>query len=85
MKSAGQTLRDLGRETVQRDVEGLRKKLQSRKVVTEVDPEVEKARGDVVKCLTTNDRRPLDCWEEVAKFKEEVGRVERGWVEKVVR
>jgi altered-inheritance-of-mitochondria protein 13 len=50
-----------------------------------LDKDVEKARDEVVKCLRENDRRPLDCWREVEKFKEEVRRVEDKWVEKVVR
>lgn len=84
-KSAGDTLRDLGREAVQNDVEALRKKLQSRKKLAEIDGEVERAKGEVVRCLRENDRRPLDCWREVASFKEEVRKLEGRWVEKVVR
>jgi MICOS complex subunit MIC19 len=62
--------------------------LENRKKVVEVgvlDKDVEKARDDVVKCLRGNDRRPLDCWREVERFREEVRRVEEKWVEKVVR
>jgi MICOS complex subunit MIC19 len=50
-----------------------------------LNPEVEKARDDVVRCLRGNDRRPLDCWREVEAFREEVRRLEGKWVEKVVR
>lgn len=53
--------------------------------IEDLDTGVAKARDDVVKCLRGNDRRPLDCWEEVEAFKNEVRRVEVGWVEKVVR
>jgi altered-inheritance-of-mitochondria protein 13 len=84
-KSAGDTLRDLGREAVQNDVQELRKKLEGRKKLAEVDEGVEKAKSEVVRCLRENDRRPLDCWKEVETFKEEVRRLERSWVEKVVR
>ncbi|EHL02519.1 hypothetical protein GLAREA_01912 [Glarea lozoyensis ATCC 20868] len=84
-KSAGDTLRDLGREAVQNDVSELRKKLESRKKLSEVDEGVEKAKGEVVRCLRDNDRRPLDCWREVETFKAEVRRLEESWVEKVVR
>jgi altered-inheritance-of-mitochondria protein 13 len=84
-KSAGDTLRDLGRESVQRDVQDLKKKLDSRKKLSDVDEGVEKAKADVVKCLRENDRRPLDCWKEVEVFKQEVRRLEGVWVEKVVR
>jgi altered-inheritance-of-mitochondria protein 13 len=52
--------------------------------VREIPDGVESARSDVVRCLRDNDRRPLDCWKEVEAFKEEVRRLEKGWVEKVV-
>lgn len=84
-KSAGDTLRDLGREAVQNDVEELRKKLQGRKKLAGLDGEVESAKSAVVKCLRDNDRRPLDCWREVETFKEEVRKLEGRWVEKIVR
>lgn len=45
---------------------------------------VESARSEVVRCLRENDRRPLDCWEEVEAFKREVKNWEKGWVEKVI-
>jgi altered-inheritance-of-mitochondria protein 13 len=50
-----------------------------------LDKDVEKARDEVVRCLRGNDRRPLDCWREAERFREEVRRVEEAWVEKVVR
>lgn len=84
-KSAGDTLRDLGRESVQNDVEELRKKLEQRKKLKDVDEGVEKAKSAVVRCLRENDRRPLDCWREVQSFREEVRRLEGVWVEKIVR
>ena len=84
-KSAGDTLRDLGRESVQNDVKELKKKLDQRKKLADVGESVEKAKSEVVKCLRDNDRRPLDCWQEVQTFKEEVRRLEGTWVEKVVR
>ncbi|KAH6667529.1 putative altered inheritance of mitochondria protein 13, mitochondrial [Halenospora varia] len=84
-KSAGDTLRDLGRESVQNDVKELRKKLEQRKKLADVDEGIEKAKSEVVKCLRDNDRRPLDCWKEVETFKQEVRRLEGTWVEKVVR
>lgn len=70
---------------MQSEVEELRKKLESRKRVTEVDEGVEKAKGELVACLRINDRRPLDCWKEVSRFREEVRRLEGVWVEKIVR
>ncbi len=84
-KSAGDTLRDLGREAVQNDVKELRKKLEQRKKLTAEDEGVDKAKNAVVKCLRENDRRPLDCWKEVENFKNEVRRLEGVWVEKIVR
>ncbi|TVY26991.1 MICOS complex subunit [Lachnellula hyalina] len=84
-KSAGDTLRDLGRESVQNDVKELKKKLEQRKKLAGLDEGVEKAKSEVVRCLRDNDRRPLDCWKEVQTFKDEVRRLEGAWVEKVVR
>jgi altered-inheritance-of-mitochondria protein 13 len=78
-------LRELGREAVQNDVQELKKKLEQRKKLADLDENVEKAKGEVVRCLRENDRRPLDCWKEVQAFREEVRRLEDAWVEKVVR
>jgi altered-inheritance-of-mitochondria protein 13 len=78
----------LSRESIQNELASLKKKLENRKKVKEVgelDKSVEKAREDVISCLRGNDRRPLDCWREVEAFKREVGRVEKDWIEKVVR
>ncbi|KAI3398569.1 hypothetical protein diail_8914 [Diaporthe ilicicola] len=72
------------RHEVSKEVAALRAKLEQRKGVREVPEGVEAARGDVVRCLRENDRRPLDCWREVERFKEEVRRLEKGWVEKVI-
>lgn len=74
----------MSRHTVAREVEGLRKKLEERRQVRALPEGVETARGAVVRCLRENDRRPLDCWQEVERFKEEVRKLEKGWVEKVV-
>jgi altered-inheritance-of-mitochondria protein 13 len=89
-KSAGDSLRQLSRESVTRDVEGLREKLEKRKKLKAIedidnDGALQAARDEVVKCLRGNDRRALDCWKEVQAFKKEVGRVEGEWVEKIVR
>lgn len=73
------------RQSVSKEVEALRAKLESRKKVRDVPESVETARSEVVRCLRENDRRPLDCWQEVERFKEEVRRLEKGWVDKVVR
>ncbi|KAK4682829.1 hypothetical protein QC764_119620 [Podospora pseudoanserina] len=71
--------------TVSKEVQALQKKLEERKRIRSQLPEsLENARSGVVRCLRENDRRPLDCWREVEAFKDEVRRVEKGWVEKVV-
>lgn len=66
------------------EVEALRKKLEERKQVRGLPEGVEAARGSVVRCLRENDRRPLNCWEEVEAFKEEVRRLEKGWVDRTL-
>lgn len=71
------------RYTVSKQVGDLRKKLEERKQVRALPDEVESARSEVVKCLTQNDRRPLDCWQEVENFKAEVKKLESKWVDKV--
>lgn len=73
-----------GRSAVAKEIDALRARLEERKQVHALPESVETARGNVVRCLRENDRRPLDCWQEVEKFKEEVRRLEKGWVEKVV-
>lgn len=74
----------ISRHAVSGEVASLRRRLDDRAGVREVPEALERARGDVVRCLTENDRRPLDCWREVEKFKDEVRRMEKGWVEKVI-
>lgn len=85
-KVEGDSRRDLGRESVQREIDSLKQKLGSRKVREEVtqDEGVEKARDEVVKCLRINDRKPLDCWSEVEAFRREVGRLEKGYLGRVL-
>lgn len=65
-------------------IDDLRTKLGERRKVQSLPDGVEAARNEVVRCLRENDRRPLDCWREVEAFKEEVRRLEKGWVDKVV-
>jgi MICOS complex subunit MIC19 len=73
------------RQAVSKEVETLRARLDKRKQLRELPDSVETARSNVVKCLIANDRRPLDCWKEVEDFKEEVRRLEKSWVDRVVR
>ncbi|KAH7116784.1 hypothetical protein B0J11DRAFT_537557 [Dendryphion nanum] len=80
-----QKQKDLGRESVTKEIEALRKKLENRKKLEQLDAQLSKAKEDVVTCLRTNDRRPLDCWKEVDTFKKEVGRLEKEFVERTIR
>ncbi|KAM7205608.1 putative altered inheritance of mitochondria protein 13, mitochondrial [Rhypophila sp. PSN 637] len=72
------------RQTVSKEIETLRAKLEERRKVRTIPDTVEAARSEVVRCLRENDRRPLDCWKEVEQFKEEVRKLEKGWVDKVI-
>ncbi|KAL2180790.1 uncharacterized protein P884DRAFT_326829 [Thermothelomyces heterothallicus CBS 202.75] len=72
------------RHEVAKAIQDLRAKLEERKKVRQLPETVESAKNDVVRCLRENDRRPLDCWREVEAFKEEVRKLEKGWVDKVV-
>ena len=76
---------DLGRQSVQKEIDELKRKLRQRRIKEEVvgDKGVESAKDSVVKCLRENDRRPLDCWKEVEAFKREVGRLEKGFLGRV--
>ena len=80
-----QKQKEMGRDSVTKEIEALRKKLENRKKLEELDSQLSKAKEDVVTCLRTNDRRPLDCWKEVETFKREVGRLEREFVERTIR
>ena len=73
----------LSRFTVSKEVEELRTKLEERKKLRPLPDSVEGARNEVIRCLRENDRRPLDCWQEVENFKVEVKKLEKSWVDKV--
>ncbi|KAK3500894.1 hypothetical protein B0T13DRAFT_510951 [Neurospora crassa] len=75
---------DISRQKVQKEIEALRAKLDEHRKVRPLPQSTETARSEVVRCLREHDRRPLDCWKEVEAFKEEVRRLEKGWVDKVV-
>lgn len=77
--------KDLSSQSVEKEIDSLKEKLKRRRVKDDVvkDKGVEKAKGELVECLRLKDRRPLDCWKEVDAFKEEVGRLERGFLRKV--
>lgn len=59
--------------------------MEKRKKLEKMDKGVEKAKSELVGCLRTKDRRPLDCWEEVQRFKGEVARLEQRFVERAMR
>ena len=84
-KKESKQTQDLGRQSVQKEIDGLKQKLQKRKIKEEVagDKAVAAAKESVVRCLRNNDRRPLDCWREVEDFKREVGRLEKGFLGRV--
>lgn len=69
--------------TLGKEVEEMRRKLQERKKVRDLPESVENARSEVIRCLRENDRRPLDCYQEVESFKAEVKKLEKTWVDKV--
>ncbi|KAF2005252.1 hypothetical protein P154DRAFT_483917 [Amniculicola lignicola CBS 123094] len=80
-----QRQKDMSRTSVSKEIEALKKKLDGRKRLEQLDSQLDKAKSDVVDCLRLNDRRPLDCWKEVETFKKEVGRLEKEFVEKTIR
>ena len=63
----------------------LRSKLERRKKLDQTDASVEKAKDGLVQCLRLNDRRPLDCWEQVEAFKAEVAKLEQKFVDRTLR
>ena len=69
-------------DSVQKEIMDLRQKLDKRKKVDDVSPQVKRAREKLVSCLRTNDRRPLDCWEQVENFKAEVSKMEQAFIQK---
>ncbi|KAF7592082.1 hypothetical protein BBP40_000687 [Aspergillus hancockii] len=76
--------RDVSHKSVNSEIEELRAKLEGRRKLVEIDESVEKAKSNVVNCLRLNDRRPLDCWQEVDAFKKEVAKLEEAFVDRVV-
>ena len=76
----------MGRESVQKEIESLKAKLKGKNIREEVvrDKGVERVKEKMVACLRLNDRRPLDCWEEVEAFKREVSRLEKAFLGRVM-
>ncbi|KAF5844435.1 hypothetical protein GGP41_001421 [Bipolaris sorokiniana] len=79
-----QRQKDMSRDSVTKEIERLKAKLEQRKKLEQADADVTKAKEAVVACLRTHDRRPLDCWKEVEAFKHEVGRLEKEFVHKTI-
>lgn len=78
-------LQQLSHDSVAKEIEVLRRKLERRKSLERMDQTVERAKEEVAQCLRTHDTRPLDCWREVETFRKEVLRLERAFVERTVR
>lgn len=75
----------LSRDSVAREIDKMKKKLDGRKKLEKADSMVEKAKEELVQCLRANDRRPLDCWRETEAFKREVRRLQGEFVERTTR
>lgn len=69
------------REILEKQIEQVRKAITSRPTIHEMDQSTKAARDDLVRCLRTHDRQPLNCWQEVYDFKNEVHRLEQKFVE----
>ena len=76
----------VSRIALQSKISGIKERLGSvpGSTYSEEDDETKRARGEVVRCLSVNDRRPLECWAEVEKFREMARRREGGFVTGVV-
>lgn len=76
---------DRSHDSVEKEIMDLRQKLEQRKKLEKVPDSVDKAKESLVQCLRTNDRRPLDCWQQVEQFKREVGKLEQAFLQKAAR
>ncbi|KAG0135856.1 hypothetical protein HOY82DRAFT_600008 [Tuber indicum] len=74
----------LSSEQVQAEIDALKERLERMPRMIKIDGEVERARGEVVKCLRLNDRTPLDCYKEVEEFKNQTRRMEKEFVVRTV-
>ena len=77
--------KDRSNDSVSKEVAELRNKLERRKKLEQTDAAVEKTKEGLVQCLRVNDRRPLDCWEQVEAFKAEVAKLEQKFVDRALR
>lgn len=76
--------RELSHTSLSSEIEQLRTRLDGRRKLLDLNEDVAKAKSDVVGCLKLNDRRPLDCWQEVDAFKREVAKMEAAFVDRIV-
>lgn len=76
---------DRSNASVSKEIADLKAKLERRKKLDNNDPVVDKAKESLVACLRINDRRPLDCWEEVESFKREVARLEHNFIDRALK
>ncbi|KAI5803401.1 hypothetical protein DFH27DRAFT_555620 [Peziza echinospora] len=86
LPSSGQQEDPLNRQSLQEKVEGLKRRLSSVPAPEErpEDPEIVNTRQAVVNCLRINDRRPLDCYAEIERFKGVARKREKEFVVSVV-
>lgn len=77
-------VRELSRQKVRAEIEELRTRLHDMPQQGTLSKDVQAARDDVVKCLRSNDSRPLECWQQVEAFKKQVQAMERRFVSKTV-
>lgn len=83
-KAEEERKKKINSDAVTKEIETLKKTLGDRKQVKEMPKDVERAREGVIACLRINDRRPLDCWQEVEEFKLRVREMEDSFVGKVL-
>jgi altered-inheritance-of-mitochondria protein 13 len=76
--------KDRSNDSVSKEVAELRNKLERRNKPGQTDASLEKAKESLVHCLRLNDRRPLDCWEQVETFKAEVAKLEQKFVDRAL-
>jgi altered-inheritance-of-mitochondria protein 13 len=77
----------LSNQSVSKEVNDLRSKLERRKMIGggPENKELDAAKQNLVHCLRLNDRRPLDCWEQVETFKAEVAKLEQSFVNRALQ
>ncbi|OBZ91388.1 MICOS complex subunit mic19 [Choanephora cucurbitarum] len=72
-------LKDKGASELKNDVEAMKQRL-SRSAAKEVPTSVKKYQDEVIACFKKNKDRSLDCWEEVASFKQAVAEEQKKFI-----